>query len=354
MQFCADVRVNSSLRLIPVEVCPVCQSDRILPMMIVEDRRYGVPGNFKYDRCDVCYTVFQGPVVSPQDIEQCYPNNYYTHIPLTELNPSDLHSSHRGFSSARNRLRANIVAAIQGSSTRGAMPFVARMLARIRRMRERAFYGILDELIPRSPSVGRALELGCGSGNLLVALDRAGWKVEGLDRDPASAEIARKVSGCRVHVGDLFESRLPLRNYDLIVLNHVFEHLAEPGRALQRLYDLLDHGGRAVLLYPNPASVSARLLGSSWPHWDPPRHLVLPAGPALRALAESIGFDCVCYRTRSSRTSLLFATGRAYSAGHAVEHQRVGPLDRVLALAETVPVALGFDVGNELVLALTK
>src|SRR5437667_7876994 len=169
----------------------------------------------------------------------------------------------------------------------------------------------------------------------------AGWEIEGVERDVTAAELARSASGCVVHVGDLFRAKLPTNEYDLVVLNHVFEHLAEPVRALCRMNELLAPGGRVVLLYPNPGSVSASYLGSCWPHWDPPRHLVLPTGRALRTLAKTVGFDCTSYRTRPTRASLVFAHGRAYAAGRSVEVQGVRALDRIVALTEVIPVDLG-------------
>ena len=65
------------------------------------------------------------------------------------------------------------------------------MLARIRGLRERAFFELLDELIPRETGAARALDVGCGAGHLMTVLAQAGWSVEGLEPDPLAAEVAR-------------------------------------------------------------------------------------------------------------------------------------------------------------------
>src|SRR5437867_11692615 len=118
---------TSSPRLVAVEACPVCRSKRFLALMTIEDRRYGIPGKFTYDRCEACHTVFQQPVIAQEDVERCYPDGYYTHVPNPQLTegPSDQGSPDRRFSSARNNLRSYVAAAVEGSSSRGAMHFIA-------------------------------------------------------------------------------------------------------------------------------------------------------------------------------------------------------------------------------------
>src|SRR5437870_2084701 len=132
----SEKRQTYSPRLVAVEACPVCRSKRVVALMSVEDRRYGIPGKFKYDRCEACHTVFQGPVIAQEDIERCYPDAYYTHVPNPQLNegPSGQHSTDRSFSFARNNLRSYVAAAVQGSSSRGALRFIAGAFAKIRRM----------------------------------------------------------------------------------------------------------------------------------------------------------------------------------------------------------------------------
>ena len=61
--------------------------------------------------------------------------------------------------------------------------FAGRILARIRWLREQAFFSLLDELIPGHPGL-RALDVGCGAGQLVEALARAGYVAEGIDSIP--------------------------------------------------------------------------------------------------------------------------------------------------------------------------
>ncbi len=52
-----------------------------------------------------------------------------------------------------------------------------------------AMVGIIDGLTP-----GRALDIGCGAGGLVVALAQRGWQVTGIDIAAKAIEAARKIT----------------------------------------------------------------------------------------------------------------------------------------------------------------
>jgi SAM-dependent methyltransferase len=93
----------------------------------------------------------------------------------------------------------------------------------------------------------RVLEAGCGSTSrvqlppdrVLVGIDISERQ---LDRHPTLDE--------RV-LGDLQQHRWPPGSFDLIVCWDVVEHLPEPGRALQLMFESLRPGGAVVLAFPN-------------------------------------------------------------------------------------------------------
>ena len=74
---------------------------------------------------------------------------------------------------------------------------------------------IIDGLPP-----GRALDVGCGAGGLVVALARRGWTVTGIDLAEKAVEAARKVVqmqgvAAELHVADA-TAWTPAGPYDLI------------------------------------------------------------------------------------------------------------------------------------------
>jgi SAM-dependent methyltransferase len=224
-------------------------------------------------------------------------------------------------------------------------------------MRERAFYNVVDdELLPQSGSPCRALDIGCGAGQLLVALQRAGWEVEGVEWDRSAAEIARRRSKRTVWAGDFREVDLVPASYHLVVLHHVLEHLDNPLGALRRIRDLLTEGGRAVLIYPNPESLGAKVFREYWFHWDPPRHLVFPPAEAIANAARSIGFDVLNIRTLAKNAGPSFAYSRAYRAGESIDLNQPDFIikDSALKFSEQSLTYLGSKCGEEIVVVLRR
>src|SRR5262245_1467968 len=342
-------------RLAVVGSCPICgglDSDVLFSSL---DWLHRLPRTFTYRPWLACRTVFQDPRVITEDIPLCYPATYYTHVAgdVAVGSQEEDEVSGRRLGWLRDRMREGIVRAL------AQPPHVARrtgllaVLARIRKLRERAFFGLLDELIPNKTGGARALDVGCGAGHLMAALARAGWTVEGLEPDPLAAEVARRTSGCAVSVGSLLNANLPSGAFNLVVLSHVFEHLDEPHAALRRLAELLVPAGRAVLIYPNPAGLGARLFGNRWTEWDPPRHLVMPPLSAICTVARRYGLHPLSGRT-VTRGLRGFAWSRCHRAGLTPTDTPPGSADRVLKNAANLMVCLGLHFGEEIVVNLGK
>ena len=178
------------LRFAPLGRCLMRGAEGPSERFVREDLWFGVAGRFRYCTCAFCGTVFQDPQVAAADIGHLYPATYYTHAPAEPAAPCPAPVPARAMAGARDRWRGALRDAIRGGGHG-----LARVLARSRSARQRAYFGPTDELIPRA-SDRRALEVGSGAGDLLMLLGQAGWpEVEGVDFDAAAAERARARSG---------------------------------------------------------------------------------------------------------------------------------------------------------------
>lgn len=333
-------------RVSPLSACPAGGHARFQPLFRAPDRMHGVPGEFAYDTCLECGTVFQNPRVDADDIGACYPPDYYDDLGASDASPEV------GGGRIRSALRAGIRQAVTDPPR--ASLFM-RALATVRALRERAFAGLPDALIPRRPRPGRALDAGCGAGRLLCLLARAGWDAEGLEWDPRAAARAHASSGRPVTVGDFLGADLRLGTYALIVLHHVLEHLPHPAAALERTHALLASGGAAVFVYPNPGSLGARLFGPAWYPWEVPRHLVFPSRAALADLGRRVGLEPSRLRTVSNWSApYLLAASRALGQGRRAQGARPDLRDRGWALLERALTAVGVPCGEEIVAVLVK
>lgn len=337
-------------RTIDLKQCPVCEGEAYNEFFSAPDRFYGIPGEFTYVKCEACGSIFQNPRVVDEDLPACYPTDYYTH----SVEKGDLPELGLTFGGTRirDRLRRSIAAAVM--DPKSSQSTLIQLLARSRTLRQRAFGGVIDELLPRGGDSLRALEVGCGSGELLAKLRALGWKCEGLELDSNAADIARERSGCPVGVGTLEELDKPSEPYDLIVLHHVFEHLSKPIETIKAVERLLKPGGRAVLIYPNSASLGAKLFGEFWVHWDPPRHLFFTSRSGIQDLASKYGFRFSA-RTGSRAADLCSAISRSYRSGVNNPHTAtVGGLDKLYKGVQTLMILFGFHVGDEILVTLRK
>ncbi len=127
----------------------------------------------------------------------------------------------------------------------------------------------LQRLVDLLPTGARILDAGCGSGRDLTQMARLGFKPVGVDASVGLARIARRNSGCPVHVGDLrslaFEdasfdgvwamaSLLHLERSELPDVLSSFSHILRPGGVMftsvkRGTGDVKDDTGRWFTLY---------------------------------------------------------------------------------------------------------
>jgi SAM-dependent methyltransferase len=162
------------------------------------------------------------------------------------------------------------------------------MAARIERWRLRA--GGREASIIPFVGEGSLLDIGCGTGRDLERIQQAGWHVTGVEMSPYAADLARARLGCDIIVGHFDEAVIEPRQFDVVRLSHVLEHLPSPRRSLEKIHRLLRPGGLLWLEVPNAASAEARLFRRHWFLWDLPRHLYHFTPATLARLLTETGF----------------------------------------------------------------
>jgi 2-polyprenyl-3-methyl-5-hydroxy-6-metoxy-1,4-benzoquinol methylase len=115
------------------------------------------------------------------------------------------------------------------------------------RMRE---FWIVQTLRQHQPPEGwtSILDVGCGDGLFFDQLAKFG-QVEGVE---TSREIVNPSSPHfqRIHIGPFDESFQPAKQYSLVLLLDVLEHIPEPLEALRKCMSLLKTGGTLLLTVP--------------------------------------------------------------------------------------------------------
>lgn len=104
--------------------------------------------------------------------------------------------------------------------------------------------GLLAPYLPSVDGPRRALDLGCGLGGFLDVLQDEGWETWGIEPGPRQREVA----GRRHRM--LSEPPSDER-FDLVVVNHVIEHLTRPRAVLESLAAATRPGGRLFVSTPD-------------------------------------------------------------------------------------------------------
>ena len=142
-----------------------------------------------------------------------------------------------------------------------------------------------------APQPGRMLEIGCSYGALLKAFRDEGWEVDGVEIDSRAALYARETYGINVVGGTLEQAMPSLRPpYDIVMMYHVIEHVADPVAFLHQLRSLLSDDGVLVLKTPNAASTACRLTNGWWEWALAPEHVHLYSPTSLEHLFRQTGF----------------------------------------------------------------
>jgi 2-polyprenyl-3-methyl-5-hydroxy-6-metoxy-1,4-benzoquinol methylase len=142
-------------------------------------------------------------------------------------------------------------------------------------LREGENGGVIDKIRALKPHRDiRILDVGCGSGSLLRALDTAGYNdVSGIELSEYASCLARQGTRAQVWTGDILTAPLAAGTIDVINATEVIEHLRDPLAFFQRVKELLKPGGVFLYSTGNARGIYARVLGKRWPYLHPEGHL---------------------------------------------------------------------------------
>jgi ubiquinone/menaquinone biosynthesis C-methylase UbiE len=210
------------------------------------------------------------------------------------------------------------------------------------------------------PSVqgGNLLEVGCGSGDLLVGLRELGWNVEGIDVDPLAVENSMR-RGLNVRQGTLEALGYADNTFDAIIMSHVIEHVHDPISLLSECFRILKPGGQLSLVTPNAQSFCHRMFGRAWLALDPPRHLHIFTLNALQAVMHRSGFHRArVFNTVRDADGTFVASSSIQRTGHfKMRSSQPYPakiLGRVVQVVEWLLTTLDTSAGEELSVVAQK
>ncbi len=279
-------------RYVPVQQCPLCAShSRCVVYEGVEDYKYKVPGKWSFIKCADCGVVYLDPTLV--NSMEGYPPAYSQH---RQPETPRFYAPY----SWKGMIRRGVLWSLEYHQLKCSClgRLIGRVLGSIPLVRINALWGFL--LVPKARSGGRCLDVGCGNGRFLAAMQALGWEVVGVEPDPISRSIAESLTGARV-LPSLLEARFPANFFDVVTMNHVFEHISEPVIVLRECRRILKPGGVLGICVPNWDSLTRRIFGKYCYHLEPPRHVLMYSPDVLGNLLVGQGFEIISLRTTSAR-----------------------------------------------------
>ena len=117
------------------------------------------------------------------------------------------------------------------------------------------------------------LDIGCRTGDFLMHWGETDRKF-GVELNTANAEVARE-RNIKIY-NDFIENIEFEEKFDVVTCYALLEHLAEPGKFLNTLSELLKENGILVILIPTMECTLRKVLDRKDIHWhmySPPEHL---------------------------------------------------------------------------------
>ncbi len=276
--------------------CRVCQNKDGNKSFTATEMMFGMRDMFEYFECAKCGCVQIASI--PADLSRYYPANYYSF-----RETSYEHKPWKIFLK-KQLIRHHVY----------KEPTLVGKLFAYRFPKDEDFY----PWVRRSELFfdGAVLDVGCGSGNVLLKLLKSGYtNLTGVDpfieKDisyPGNVNIYKKelasVSG----------------SYDLIIFNHVLEHMPDQAEALKHAFRLLKKGGCVLIRIPIAGTYAWRTYGTNWVQLDPPRHLYLHTVNSLKNLAAKLGFGRV--EVEHDSTDFQFWGSEQYKKGIPLRDKR--------------------------------
>lgn len=224
----------------PCVLCGTLEREPVLEITLNQSNR---PQTFRLLRCCSCRLVMSDPRLSGDELEAYYRQDYWGRVRAEDLD------------------------------------WVRRS--------QRPRTAFLDRFL----SAGRLLDVGCGQGLFLLALDPARWERYGLEVMPVPyQEATSRLGRDRIVAAELTAAGLPGEHFDVITFWDVLEHLPNPRAALAEAFRLLRPGGLVLLRLPNFSSYQARRFGEDWYALSLPHHFYHFTPTTLTWLLKVTGF----------------------------------------------------------------
>ncbi len=155
------------------------------------------------------------------------------------------------------------------------------------------------------------MNIGCDTGSYEESLipHYPKWEFYGIEPGKEAAKIARGIAGLHFTQGELDGSTFKKDFFDVILLNHVFEHLPNPMETLKICNAILKPGGHIVIAVPNFNGISRIIFGNTWLPLEVPRHLFHFSSKTIKEILGKTNFTDIKIKFESAPGTVIMSMG---------------------------------------------
>lgn len=223
------------------EKCPLCKktlyTDVVHPVSLD-----GSGNSFSINTCPVCSMGITEPILSDEEMGQYYESTYRY----------DVHS----YIESEKRWRSRKL---------------------IKQIKLENVHSILD--------------IGCMYGYLLEEAKKLGIsRCDGIEPYASQIDYSESIDHMFNESVESYQQSSPL-HYDLVIAQHVLEHVRDISSFASSIYQMLRPGGYCILCVPNYGSLTRKMFKSSWGWYQVPMHRHHFTEKALLKLCQESGFS---------------------------------------------------------------
>lgn len=266
-------------------ICRICGNLSDNKKFVIREMMFGYKDLFPYFECNSCGCL---QIESfPLDMSRYYPESYYSfEARFLPLVPQSFYPK------IRRMLRRKIDNIVAFQKTFSSI--LMRLRPNLSLIKTLKVYFPPDGLVGTGiKTTSRVLDLGCGSGELLLALNQAG--VENLlgvdayiEKDIEYSKSFRILKNTIEQIDGTF---------DCIMFHHSFEHIDNPLFTLKKVAKILSPNGFCMIRIPIASSYAWEHYKENWVQLDAPRHFFLHTPASMKYLCQeaNLKIDRIIY-----------------------------------------------------------
>jgi len=246
-------------------ICRICSNDRNNTKYIGREMYFGFRDEFEYFQCAECGCLQIANF--PENLAKYYPKEYGAYRLHEKIHENGL-------------IRFLKRKKLENSLGINVNPIGVLLNLFIDK-------GFIKYLKPTHINIDSSiLDVGTGHGSRLIGLKKKGFKnltgIEPFIENDIEYDIGVKVYKKQLHEAE--------GQYDMVMLNHSFEHMPDPLQSMKDIYRLLRNRRTALIRIPVADSYAWEKYRTNWMAMDPPRHFFLHTNKSMKILAEKAGF----------------------------------------------------------------